>query len=68
MPMVIEFDSRIVVDWILRRNRRLWRHWLRFNQIDEASLRITHMCFHNVFREDNAIKDSLIKEGATRPS
>ncbi|KAL4272667.1 hypothetical protein GQ457_13G012470 [Hibiscus cannabinus] len=67
-PLVIESDSRIVVAWILRCDRRPWLHWLCFNQIDEASLHITHFCFHDVLRDGNAIVDSLAKGGVTRSS
>ncbi|KAL4283634.1 hypothetical protein GQ457_16G022630 [Hibiscus cannabinus] len=66
--VIIESDSTVVVSWVLHLERRPWKYWHWFQQIDELCARLPCVCFHNVFCEVNSVADALVKGGVGRSS
>ncbi|GMJ01694.1 hypothetical protein HRI_003838600 [Hibiscus trionum] len=50
--IVIESDSRVALAWIQGVERRPWRLWRWFFQIDDACESLPNVCFAHVFREE----------------
>ncbi|KAL4309789.1 hypothetical protein GQ457_01G030400 [Hibiscus cannabinus] len=65
---VTESDLVVAVSWVLYLERRPWKYWRWFQQIDDLCARLLCVCFHHVFRKANSVADSLAKGGVGRPS
>ncbi|TXG69366.1 hypothetical protein EZV62_004301 [Acer yangbiense] len=61
--VIIESDSRIVVDWLRKGRCSLWYLWDFWEDLVAELVGVNFMVFHQ-YREGNSVADFLAKEGA----
>ncbi|EOY05520.1 Uncharacterized protein TCM_020504 [Theobroma cacao] len=66
--LLIEFDSKIALSWILHPSKRPWDKWMLFNDIDSLILQLKEVSFQHTLREGNSFADSLAKYGVDKES
>ena len=64
--LIVESDSKVVVDWIRNKEKRPWKDWKIFNEFDMVKEQIKLVDFEHVYKETNFFVDSLAKMGVNR--
>ncbi|KAL4323891.1 hypothetical protein GQ457_11G019820 [Hibiscus cannabinus] len=66
--VVIKSNSRVAVVWVLQSENRPWRYWRWFSMINEASVSLLDIYFHNIYKETDRVADVLAKSGVGQRS
>ncbi|KAK9016604.1 hypothetical protein V6N11_079099 [Hibiscus sabdariffa] len=66
MELVLESNSRVVLNWIVNpiARPRVW--WETFLKLDRAARLVGKLSFYHIERVDNSMEALLAKEGANR--
>ena len=57
---------KLAVDWIKNKEKRPWKDWKMFNELELLKEQIKQVEFQHVYREANFFVDSLAKTGVCR--
>ncbi|KAE8731152.1 hypothetical protein F3Y22_tig00002840pilonHSYRG00484 [Hibiscus syriacus] len=65
--LIIESDSKIVLNWVNSAVSRSWRGWFWFEEIDNLRRKLAHSSFAYSLRQINGMADQHGKLGLSRP-
>ncbi|XVF06796.1 hypothetical protein REPUB_Repub06bG0081400 [Reevesia pubescens] len=66
VSLIVESDSKLLVDWFTNKACRPWKYWDLFLKIDSFLEKLDNVSFCKVPRIVNGLADFLTKEGVER--